>query len=68
MALHPSRESYFEFSGSTVMLSKAEQLLKGLVPMSVTDAGMATEVNPEFINAELPMEVSPLGNSMVVKA
>ena len=42
----PSIEQYEEFSGSTMMSVRLRQPKKGCSPISVTELGMVTDVNP----------------------
>ena len=67
-ALQLSLESYTVFPLSTVMLSKSKQPKNALMPISVTEFPMLTEVKPmQPQKAELLIEETELGISTDVK-
>ena len=68
IALQLSRESYFVFPASTLMLVKPVQSSNALYPMLVTDEGMVMLVKPvQPENAHSPMLVTDEGMVMLVK-
>ena len=62
IALQLFRESYLEFSLSTIIEVRPVQSRKAALPMLVTELGMVTEVRPVQISKALfPMLITELG-------